>query len=163
MPPASSSIPVDDVLSIVREHVKDTKTIHDIAQAILATQKEIAKANAAEKGSLPKMKNRYVVLIRSDNAAALKPLVGAGCYIMTVPDDDTIDTYSGEGLLNRITKAARVFNDSLKKNRATRAIRTFVQAMEGLTSKAIKGSDSSFRIKAKYPAEVVVVENESIL
>ena len=159
----SSTIPVDDVLDVIRQHVKDTATVHAIAKDILAAQKEIAAEKAADKEKGVKTKNRFVVLIRSDDGAKLKPLVGGGAYVMTVPDDSTSNTYMGEGLLARISSAARTFNDSLKRKKGNRAIKTFVQAMESLKSKAVKASGSSFLVKTKYPAEVVVVDKEDIL
>lgn len=168
MPPStSSSLPVDDTIEVLRSHIKDATLLNAVVKDLLAAQREVAQAKAAEaeanKGV--KTKNRYTVLIRADpgEAAKLRQLVGAGGYVLTVPDDDTTDTYSGDGLLGRISTAARTFNDSLKRGRSSRVIKSFVSSMEKLKSKAIKASGSSFAIKSKMPAEIIVVDKEDVL
>jgi len=163
----STSLPVDDTIEVLRSHIKDATLLNAVVKDLLAAQREVAQAKAEEaaanKGN--KTKNRYTVLIRADasEAAKLRQLVAAGGYVLTVPDDDTTDTYSGEGLLGRISTAARTFNDNLKRKRTSRLIKSFVQAMECLKTKAIKSSGSSFAIKTKTPVEIVVVDKENIL
>lgn len=153
------SLLIDDVLSILKTHVSDDQTVRAIAKDLIKIEKEIKQANLTER-SKPN-KNRLVVLIRGD--APLKQLTAGGAYIVSVPDNDQTSTYSGDSLLARISSAARTFNDSLKRKKGNRAIRTFVQAMESLKSKAVKASGSSFLVKTKYPTEVVVVDKEDIL
>lgn len=168
MPPStSSSLPVDDTIEVLRSHIKDATLLNAVVKDLLAAQREVAQAKAAEaeanKGV--KTKNRYTVLIRADpgEAAKLRQLVAAGGYVLTVPDDDTTDTYSGDGLLGRISTAARTFNDSLKRKKTSRLIKSFIQAMENLKAKAIKSSGSNFSIKNRYPAEIIVVDKEEVL
>ncbi len=160
------SLAIDDTLEVIRVHLKDNSTLlNAIAKDLIKAEKEIAAAKSAENESDgPKMKNRFVVLIRSDDSETLKPLVAAGAFILAVPDDDqSIETYSGEGLIGRIATAARNFNETMKRKKGQRTIRTFVSAMSGLKTKAIKNSGSNFLIKTKIPVEVVVVDKENIV
>ncbi len=165
MPP-TSNLPIDNTLEILRKHITDSTLLNAVVKDLIATQKEIAKEKLAEaeanKGL--KIKSRYTVIIRADpsESAKLKSLVGAGAYVLTTPDDATTDTYTGDNLLKRIYSAARYWNDNLKRKRGSRVIKTFVSALETLKPKTIKESGSEFKIKASYPAEVVVVDIEGI-
>lgn len=156
------SLPVDEVLSVLREHVTDSSTLQAITKDLIKTEKEIKEAKAADK--TPKAKTRMVALIRGN--AELKQLVAAGAFVLSVPDDDTTNTYSGDGLLARLNKAAVSHNEAPRKRRSknNRKIKTLFDAMTLLKAKTIKASGSTFSIKQKgQPIEVVVVEKEDII
>lgn len=160
------SLPLSDVLAVVRDHVTDPTQLAAIQAELLKTQRQIAADKEAEKGA-PKGKTRLCVVIQGD--AALKEAVAAGCYVLSVPDpeDDAelSNTYMGEGLLGRIYTACRAHNDAPKKRRAKakRKIQTLVDAMSLLKAKTIKESGSTFGIKQKgQPVEIVVVTTPTL-
>ena len=157
------SLPIEEIISVLKEHLSDSAKLNAIAKDLIKIEKEVKEASASEK--TPKAKNRFVILLRTDpsQAAILKPLVEVGGYVLTVPDDtQLVETYSGAGLLQRIYKAARQWNENLKRKKGSRTIKTFVSAMEILKPKAIKESGSEFKIKASYPAEIIVIDKEEI-
>lgn len=162
------TLPIGDILDIVRQRVSDPVTIKAITDDLLKTQRELAAEKAAEKESSsagPKAKNRFVILLRGD--ASLKPLVAGGAFILAVPDSDIpeANTYMGDALLQRFYKAVSTYNDIPEKRgrgRAKTKMKTFFDAIRRLKPKAIKESGSSFKIKTVDPVEVVVVEKEEV-
>ncbi len=152
---------IDDTLAILRDHVSDSSLLQAIARDLIAAEKE----DKAAKEPTSKSKTILKVLIRGDSA--LKAMVAAGGYILSVPDDDSVsNTYMADGLLGRITTACRTHNDAPKQRRGKkrRQIKTLNEAMVGLKSKVIKQSGSAFTIKGKgIPCEIVVVEKEELL
>jgi hypothetical protein len=152
------SLPTDEVLSIIKSHLPDPKVVQAIAKDLAAAEKEIKEERQATAG--PKAKKRLVVLIRGDSAT--KAAVEGGAWVVALPEDGNTAT-----LLDNVATAVRASNNALKRNRATRMIRTFARAMEWLKPKAIKGAAEGnptavFSIKTKTPIEVVVVEREEI-
>lgn len=163
--PTDPSIPVPEVLAVIRDHVKDPETVKAVAADIAKIQREIAQEKEAEKeGKGPKSKNRFVVLIRSDNPAA-QSVAAAGAYVVTVPDDDTTDTYNGTALLERIKKAVAYHNEKPagKRGRKRSIIKKFTEAMANLKSKVFKETESKVLVKTKLPVEVVIVDKEEIV
>lgn len=160
------SIPLSDVLAVVRDHVTDAGQLAAIQAELLKTQRQIAADKEADKGA-PKGKTRLCAIIRGDEA--LKRAVAGGCYILSVPDpeDDAelANTYMGEGLLGRLYTACRAHNEAPKKRRAKakRPIKTLPDAMSLLRAKTIKESGSTFSVKQKgTPVEIVVVTSEAL-
>jgi hypothetical protein len=152
------SLPIDDTLAVLRDHIKDQTVLKQIAQDLIAAEKEAKES----KVTTPKGKTRLVALVRHDGGS----LVGAGAYIVSVPDDDTTDTYSKDGLLNRLRKAAQEYNDSPRKRRAKGKpvkIETWTDLFRNVKAKTLKASGSNISIKAKGdPVELVVLEKETI-
>ena len=149
------ALPIESVLSIVRDHITDPTQRAAIAKALQAAEKEV-KSERAESAA-PKAKKRFVVLIRGD--ATLKAAVSGGAWIVAENEGNDTNT-----LLSRIASAVRCSNDALKRNRATRTIKTFARAMEWLKPKAIKvaSPEQPWSVKTKVPVEVLVVEQESL-
>lgn len=165
--PAINAIPMGDILDIIRQRVTDETTRKQIVADLNAAQKELAAEKAAEKAEgLGKTKNKYrlVALVRGD--ASLKPLVAGGAFIVAVPDMDTPEaaTYAGDALLERIYKAARMHNQRRQgvRGRPLVKMNTFFEVLKGLKPKAIRASESAFKVKCADPIEVVVVEREDI-
>lgn len=151
-------LPLDDVLSILRDHVSDPKTVKAITLDLVAAEKEVKQEREAT--AEPKAKKRFVVLLRGD--AILKPALEGGAWIVAIPEGQ-----SAEQLLGNVSSAVRASNDALKRNRASRVIKTFARAMEWLKPKAIKTAADGdaakvFAIKTKTPVEIVLVEREEI-
>lgn len=155
------SLPIDEILAVLRDHIpSDSPTLTAIAKDLIAAEKEVKAAAAAEKDA-PKSKSRMVVLIRGD--ASLKRLVEGGAWVVTIPDDPTQANATSSTLLQRITKAVKTHNENLRgKNRAAKVIRTFARAMDWLRPKSIDMAQSAFRVKTKVAVEVVVVESEEV-
>ncbi len=156
------SIPISDVLAIIRDNVTDATQRAAIAAELLKTQKQIAADKATAE---PRGKTRLAVVLRDDTStSALKDAVAAGCYVLSVPDpeDDTTlaNTYMGAGLIGRIQTAARAHNEAPRKRRSKgkRIITTLHDAMTLLKAATIKGSGSAFGVKQKgTPVEIVLV------
>jgi hypothetical protein len=167
LPPAGlPTLPIGDILDVIRQHITDPKELKSIQDELLAAQRENAAAKLAEKeaGDGPKNKYRFAVFIRG--GAALKPLVAGGAFIVAVPDTDGPEsiTYTGEALLQRFYKAVKTHNEAPKGKRGrTRAlIKTFAEAFRILKPKTIKASESLFKLKGTDPVEVIVVEKEEV-
>lgn len=162
------SIPIPEVLSILRDHVEDPQALKRITEELAKIQRELAAEKEAEKeanANGPKTKNRFVVLLRSDDPKAAQA-VAAGAYVLTVPDDDTTDTYNGQALIERLRKAVRYHNDSGSKGgrgRKKMLIKRFVDAMAYLKTKALKETESKVLIKTKAPVEVIIVGGENLI
>lgn len=143
---------IDDILPILREHNIEGDNLTKIAKDLIAAEREIkAEAEASKE---PKPKSRFVVLIRGD--ASLKKAVEAGAYIVSVPEASDSTT-----LLARLKAAVKTSNDTIKRGRASRVIRTFARAMEWLKPKVLKQHQIS-SVKTRQPVEVIVVEQETI-
>ncbi len=162
--PTDPTVHLSDAISILRDHVTP-----DTLTAIAADLQKLVKEEAADraKDKAPKTKNRFVVLLRSDDEAVARA-VQAGAFIVSVPDADdlTADTYHSDALLQRLAKAAAHHNDNPARGRGKRnhrAIKTFVEAMERLKAKSLAATDSpKVRIKTRLPVEIVVVRKETL-
>src|SRR4051812_17269044 len=108
------ALSTDDTIEVLRSHLAadHASLLNTIVKDLLAAEREV-KAATAKDPAAPKVKTRYQVLIRGD--ASLKPLVAGGAWVVTTPDDTTSDTYRGEGLLARLTKAAKTQNEAPKR------------------------------------------------
>lgn len=146
------SLDLDTVLSILRDHKIDGDNLIPIAKDLIAAEKEAKASDAAEK--TPKAKSKMVVLIRGD--ASLKRLVDGGAWVVAIPEMDSSST-----LLAKVEASVKQSNDSLKRGRASRVIRTFARAMEWLKPKVTK-EHGIVGIRTKQAVEVVVVESEAI-
>lgn len=164
--PSDPTLPIADVLDVVRQHVKDPATLKTIQAELLQAQRENAAAKLADReaGAGAKNKYRLAVFIRGD--ASLKPLVAGGAFIIAVPDTDgpESETYVGEALLQRFYKAVKTHNEAPKgkRGRARSIIKTFAEAFRVLKPKTIKQSESLFKLKGSDPVEVIVVEKEEV-
>jgi hypothetical protein len=162
--PSDPSLPISDALSIVRDHISDPDLLKAVTADFLKVQRELAaEKEAAKEGATNRNKNRFVVLLRGD--AALKAAVAGGAFIMAVPDDETlVETYSGVGLLQRFCKAIAHQNDAPKgrRGKARTKIRTYVEAFRWLKPKAVKETESAFKIKTAEAVEVIVLEKEEV-
>lgn len=154
------SLPIDDVLSILRDHIVDQTSLKAIAQDLIEAEKEVKES----KSTAPKGKTRLVAFVRGDEA--LKSAVAGGAFVASVPDDDTTATYSGDALVERIRKAAVAHNDKPRKKgrgRTRSKIETWTDAFRCLKSKALKESGSKISIKQKGEnVEVVVLTTEKV-
>lgn len=172
MPPSNSSIPTDEVLSVLKKHIQDFATVQAIAKDLLAVQKELAEEKRAAAGG-PKRKNNFVIVIRGDDS--VKRAVEAGAYVLTVPNCDseteTTETFTQNTLIERVKKAVKVDNElpNAKRGRyarkASHKITTFVSAMENLRTKAIKQAHqgpSMFTIKTRTPVPIIVVDDSVV-
>lgn len=159
-------LPLGDILDVLRERVTDPEVLKTITADLMAASRELAAEKAAEKENASGSKNKYrlTVLIRGD--ASLKALVAGGAYVFAVPDDpELVETYSGEGLLQRFYKAVHAHNYAPQKGvrgRKRSLFKTFGDAVRGLKPKAIKSTESAFKIKTALPVEVIVVEKEEV-
>lgn len=165
MPPSDPTIPLHDTLAVIRDHIADAATFDAISKDLLRVQRELAAEKEAEKEASdgPKNKYRFVVLIRGDNA--LKAAVAGGAFIMAVPDsEDLIETYSGDGLIQRLNKAVHTQNEAPrgKRGKARSKIKSYPEAFRMLKTKAIKGSSSEFKVKTKDPVEVLVLTESEV-
>jgi hypothetical protein len=159
------TLPISDVLDVVRQHVSDPVALKAIQAELLAAQRENAAAKLADKeAGGAKNKYRFAVFIRGD--ASLKPLVAGGAFIVAVPDTDgpESETYVGEALLQRFYKAVKTHNEAPKgkRGRTRSIIKTFAEAFRILKPKTIKQSESLFKLKGSDPVEVIVVEKEEV-
>lgn len=160
------SLPIDDVLDILRQHLPkdDPNLLQAVAKDLLQAEREAKAANASD---APKAKTRLAIVMRGDEA--LQRAVTQGGYIVAVPDGDedpTTSTYMGDGLRDRLIKAAKQHNEAPKgrRGKSKRKIETLHDAMTILTSKTLKASGSQITIKQKgVPAEIVVFTKEQIL
>ena len=159
------SLPIDEVLSTLRDHITDNALLQKISQDLTKVEQELkdAKEPAAKGG-----KTRLAILIRGDKALAAA--VAGGAYVMGVPDAGDTDavessTYMGDALINRLRKAVVTHNEAPKGKRGKKRakIETWFQAFSTLRPKAIKESGSQMTIKQKgVPAEVIVLLNENV-
>ena len=157
---SNTTLSIDDVIVAVRKHVSDDEKVKAIIKDLAAVQQEVEE-DKPEKG--PKAKNKFVVLIRGD--AALKDKVAGGAWVVSCSDDETlVETYSGEGLWNRILKAVRYHNDNPGKvKKRHKVIKTFFGAMNTLKPKTFKLTESVLSVKTREPVEVIVVEKDEIV
>jgi hypothetical protein len=146
------SITIDDALNVLRNHKIEGNDLTAIAKDLIAIEKELKAEKEANKEEKPK--TNMVVLIRGD--AALKKAVQGGAFIVTVPENSDNNTF-----LARLAAAVKTSNDSIKRGKSSRAIRTFARAMEWLKPKALKQHQIK-GIKTKTPVEVIVVESADI-
>lgn len=118
--PSDPSLPLSEVVDVLRQRLSsdDNDTLLAIVKDLKQAASEAAAERAANKG--PRAKTRFAILIRGDKA--LKAAVQAGAYVLTVPDpedDATLaSTYMGDGLIGRITTAAKAHNEAPKRRRA---------------------------------------------
>ncbi len=148
---------VNDTLDILRGHLTDSTLLNAIAKDLIKAEKEVKAAKVAQ----PKGKTRLVALVRQDPGS---PTLG-GAYIVSVPDDDTTNTYAAEGLLNRLRKAAAEHNDAPRPRRGKpkTKVETWDQLFRYVTPKTLKASGSQIGVKAKGNAhELVVLAKETI-
>ncbi len=161
MPTNDPNLPLSDIVDVLRQRV-DQSTLLSIVKDLEQAAREAAADRAKDKA--PKTKNRFVVLLRSDDEAVARA-VQTGGFIVTVPDDTT-DTYHGDALLQRLAKAVAHHNETPGRGRGKRnhrAIKTFVEAMERLKAKSLAATDSpKVRIKTRLPVEIVVVRKETL-
>jgi len=146
------SLSIDDTLDILRAHKIDGPNLTAIAKDLIAAEREIKEEKASDK--TPKPKNRLVVLIRGD--ASLKRAVEGGAFVVSIPEADSAST-----ILEKVKASVKTYNETIKRGRASRVIRTFARAMEWLRPKALKPNGIT-GIKTKTPVEVIVVESPDI-
>ncbi len=153
------SLPLDEVIATLKDHLQDNNLLNAIAKDLFQAERDAKAARADHAG--PKAKTRLVALVRQDKGSTTL----GGAYIVSVPDDDTTDTYSGEGLLNRLRKAAQEHNDAPRKKRAKSKIKidTWDALLRNVKAKTFKASGSQIGVKAKGNAhELVILISESI-
>lgn len=149
------SIPLDEIVSVLSTHLKDPAQVRAITEELKAVEAEAKESRAS--ASAKRTKTKQVVLIRGE--ASLKPLVAGGAWIVAVPEDDQTAT-----LQDRIRTSARAYNDGLRKDRATRLVKTFARALEWVKGKVIKQACGShpYQVRTRLPVEVQVVENPDL-
>lgn len=150
------SLPIDSILAILRDGNHLTgNALQAVAKDLIAAEKE-EKAN---KEPAVKTKTRLVGLVRQDVGSATL----GGVYILSVPDDDSTDTYSGVGLLNRLRAAAVEHNDAPRGRKGRTKVTTWDQLLRNVKAKTFKASGSQIGVKAKGNAhELVVLPTETI-
>lgn len=155
----NNSLSIDDVITAVRKHVTDEVKVKAILKDLVAAQQEVEE----DKVKSPKSKNKFVVLLRGD--ASLRDKVSGGAWVVSCSDDETlVETYSGEGLWNRILKAVRYHNENPGKvKKRHKMIKTFFAAMNTLKPKTFKLTESVVSVKTREPVEVIVVEKDEIV
>lgn len=164
--PSDPSLPISDALAIVRDHVADQSLLKAITDDLLKAQREIAaeKEAAKEENASGRNKNRFVVMIRGD--AALKAQVAGGAFIIAVPDgeDQDVQTYSGDQLLQRFYKGVRVYNEAPrgKRGKARTKVESIVDAFRLVKAKVWKDAETGIKVKTASPVEVIVLEHQSI-
>lgn len=161
------SLPVDEIMSVLRDHVPDTKTLQAIAADLTKVEEEIKTSKEVS----PRGKTRLVAFIRADDPK-LASLLQAGAYIVQVPDgaEDGGDlpeaaTYTGEALLQRLRVAAVAHNDERPKRRGKPRVKveTWHQLFSHLKAKTLKESGSKVTIKAGgMPVEVIPLVGENV-
>jgi len=160
-------IPVEDVSEVLRQHSITGESLTKIVKALLAVEQELKDARAADKPA-KKAKTRFTVLVRTDGeeaASQLRTLTAGGAFVVAAPEPDEENPSPADStpILDRVKAAVRVFNDSLKRKRGDRTIRTFVQAMGQLKAGAFKKAEvGKVAIKTREAVEVVVVSEETI-
>lgn len=155
-------IPTDDVLAIIRENIKDSSLVQSLTKEILAAEKELKQERA--EGATPKAKTRLIAFLRSEDPVVARA-VQAGVVIVSVPDDGSTSSYSGDSLIQRFRTAVIAHNDTPRKRKTKSAAKivTWNDAFTRLKAKTIKASGSTIGIKTKgVPSEVVVISSESV-
>lgn len=155
------SLPVDDVIAVLREHVKDSTVLNAIAKDLLQAERE-AKA---EQPRATAPKSRFVALVRGDEA--LRRAVAGGCWIVSVPsgEDPSVSTYGGQSLITRLARAAKHQSEAPSRRRPKKGgrIKTWAELFRWLRPKAIKASESpGLRLRVTEPCEVVVLTTEEV-
>lgn len=151
----------DDIIGTIKKHVTDEVAVQKIARDLQAIKREVEQ-NKPDKSEKTGKERKFVVFLRGDEALK-KAISGQGAWILNCPDDETSNTYSADGLVERLKKAARYSNDNPPKTRRKPfSIKTFVQLFEYLKPRSIKDSESDFKIKTKLPVELIVLDKESI-
>jgi hypothetical protein len=151
-----------DVIQIIRDEgiVTETAKLQAIAKALDAAAREAKE----ERKHNPRGKTRLLALLRSADPVVARA-VEAGVFIISVPDDESTATYSGESLIARLRSAVVAHNEAPKKRRgkARSKIETWQQAFTQLRAKTIKESGSTIGIKQKgNPAECVLLLTEGV-
>jgi hypothetical protein len=160
-------LPIEDVSEVLRQHSITGDSLTKIVRDLVRAEQELKDSRAAGKPS-KKAKSRFTVLVRADGeeaASQLRTLTAGGVFVLTAPEPDEENPSPADStpILDRIKAAVRVFNDSLKRKRGDRTIRTFVQAMAQLKAGAFKKAEmGKVNIKTREAVEVVVVSEEAI-
>lgn len=151
---------IPDIIAVLRDEalVTETPRLQAIARALEKAERETKEQRKAE----PRGKTRLVILVRGD--AALQRALDGGGWVVSVPDDDTTNTYSAEGLVNRLRKAVIAHNEAPKgRRKAKTKVETWAQCFTQLRAKTLKDSGSQIGIKQKgNPAELVVLTSETV-
>lgn len=163
MPSIEATLPLSDIAAIIRDHVSDPEALTAIQKDLLAAAKEIAAAKEAEKANTPRGKTRLVAFVRG--TPEMQKALDGGCWIASVPDDDTTATYAGQALLERLRKAVIAHNEAPKgRRKAKPRIETWFQAFTSLKAKTLKESGSTVTVKQKgVLVEVIVLTSETVV
>ncbi len=154
------SLAIDTIVQVLRDHghLTDTKALQAAAKDLIAAEREAKEEKSTEKRG----KTRLVGLVRRDPGS---PELG-GVYLLTVPDLEETEgnTYVGDGLLNRLRKAAAEHNDAPRGRRKAKVkVETWAQFFQHVKAKTLKTSGSAISLKAKGNAhELIVLESEGI-
>ncbi len=146
----SNKIEIDEIIAVMKDkQIPDPKI-----QEVLKELNQILKDNKEDKedSAQPKSKNKYIVVLRSDNKEIAKELTQGAFIFQTKENDDS------SNLFQRIQTAARAHNDSLK--RAKSRIVSLGDMARFIKRKFTK--DGGFHIKTKLPVEIITISQDDI-
>jgi hypothetical protein len=138
------SIKIDDIEEVMRKHKLDVSVIKQVVTEL----EQIEEENKAEKGTGPKQKNQFVVVVKGDESMRGKELAA---WVAQIPDGE-----DHNDVLPRLKRAAKTTVDCQKRKK--KPINTVGDAFR--YSKAVFLKEQKLKIKTKeYVPALVVVED----
>lgn len=140
------ALKLDDIVSVLKEQKLDATTL----QTVVKKLEQVEEENKAERGSGPKQKNQFVVVLKGSAEMEGKEYAA---WVTQIPDGEDHNT-----VLSRLKVAATNTDNAQKRKK--KSFKTVSEAFRN--TKPVFAKEQKLRIKTKDYVPVIVVVDEAL-